>query len=204
MEVSEILEYYNTPDILIEDIITTDEKQKRLLSMLRTTGIKTTGELRQMTNEEIQGLQVIEKTGRERSFGAVRLVKLCELITEWYKLDFPRKPRLNVSEPNTVLESLQEVVFYTYKNIQMIAQRGNYQSYGAIGRQFGKSRQSVQDKEKYVVRKFVEWYNDNRLSEKIGNYNDFLLYCKENFPKDQWETLTAVKRVVTVANGSAK
>ena len=191
MEVREMLNFYNAPDTNLEDIICQTNPQKRLLNLLIKNGVQSTKDLRKMSDDEI--LEEI------RIFGEWKLEKLREFITDWYENDFQVKNRLNVSKPETVLQSLQEDVFITYKNLQIVAMRET-QTYDGIGRYFGQSRQSVKDKEKYTQKKFVSWFVDNRIAEKIGDMNEFVLYCERNFPEDQRMMKTAVKRLVMLTN----
>lgn len=45
----------------------------------------------------------------------------------------------------------------------------------------------------------MKWYRENDLSDKIGNYNDFYLYCEKNFPDDQRDMKIAVRKLVELA-----
>ena len=191
MEVRELLNLYNAPDVELNDIICQTNPQKRLLSLLMKNGVLTTQQLRNMSDEEIMD--------EIKIFGEWKLEKLHEFITDWYENDFPVYNRLNVSKPLTVLQSLQEDVFITYKNLQIVAMRET-QTYESIGRYFGQSRQSVKDKEKYTQRKFVTWFVENRIMDKIGNMDEFVFYCERNFPEDQRMMKTAVKRLVMLTN----
>ena len=186
MEVNEMLNYYNAPDVNLVDIVFKTNPQKRLIELLIRDGVKSTKDLRNMSDEDILSLD---------KFGRRKLEKLYEYIIDWYNDDFPVVNRINVARPETVLQSLQEDVFITYKNMQIVAMR-EYQTYDNIGIQFGQSRQSVQDKEKYTQKKFVSWYDANRIAERIGDMDEFRLYCDMNFPEDQRVIKTAVKRLV--------
>lgn len=186
MEVNEMLNYYNAPDVNLADIVYKTNPQKRLIELLIRDGVKSTKDLRNMSDEDILSLD---------KFGRRKLEKLYEYIIDWYNDDFPVVNRINVARPETVLQSLQEDVFITYKNMQIVAMR-EYQTYDNIGIQFGQSRQSVQDKEKYTQKKFVSWYDANRIAERIGDMDEFRLYCDRNFPEDQRVIKTAVKRLV--------
>ena len=186
MEINEMLNYYNAPDVNLTDIVYKTNPQKRLIELLIKDGVRNTKDLRKMSDEDILNLDM---------FGGRKLEKLHEFIMDWYNDDFPVVNRINVARPETVMQSLQEDVFLTYKNMQIVAMR-EYQKYDGIGMQFGQSRQSVQDKEKYTQKKFVAWYDANRIADKIGNMDEFRVYCDKNFPEDQRVMKTAVKRLV--------
>lgn len=190
MEVREMLDYYDAPDIALANITVHTLPQKRLLALLMTDGVNTIGDLKKMSDDDIKSLSL---------FGNKKLEKLREFITDWYEDDFSSATQLNITKPDTVIQSLQEEVFGTYKNMSIVAMRGNYQTYESIGEKYGQSRQSVQDKEKAIYKKFVEWYERNRLSEKIGNWDELKFYCDTQFPEDQREIKSAMRRFVTLA-----
>ena len=190
MEVRKMLDYYDVPDVNLADIVTQTLPQKRLLLLLISDGINNISDLRDMSDDDLTEL---------KKFGEKKLEKLREFIVDWYENDFVYINHLNVTKPDTVMQSLQEEVFITYKNMSIVAMRGEYKTFDYIGSQFGQSRQSVQDKERYTLKKFLTWYDTYRLSEKIGNFDDFVLYCDTNFPEDQRVLKTAVKRLVTMA-----
>ena len=190
MEIKDILEYYKAPDVALSDIIVQDITQTRLLALLISNGVKTTGDLRKMTDDDLMGLTL---------FGKVKLGKLENLLADWYEADFPVTVHVKVSNPETVLESLESRVFGTYKNLEIGAMRGSYKTYEEIGEQLGQSRQSVQFAENLMQKRFDKWYEAERISERIGNYDDFLLYCEKNFPEDQRMAKAAVKNMVLLA-----
>ena len=190
MEISKMLEFYNVPSVRLIDISFQNLPQKRLLKLLMDDGIQTTDDLRKMKDEDILALPL---------FGKIKLEKLREFFTDWYEADFPVKNHLNVNKPETVMRSLEEEVFGNYKNMSIVAMRGQYKTLEAIANLYGQSRQSIQDKEKTVHAKFTNWYKNNNISEKIGNVDDLALYAERNFPEDQTVMKCAVQRLVTVA-----
>ena len=190
MEVSEMLELYKAPeDVYLEDIVTQDIRQTRLVALLISNGLKTVGDLKGMTDDDLLRMTL---------FGVKKLDKLREFITDWYEEDFPARYRINVSDANTVIKGLQQDVFLTQKNLEMIAMRGSYKTYEEIGEYFGQSRQSIKWNEDVAQRKLIVWYKKNRLDEKIGNLDDFVLYCDTNFPEDQRLMKIAVRRLVVM------
>ena len=194
MELRELLINYNTPDVDLADIIVEDVKQKRIVDFFIKNGFKNIRELKEMTDEDYYKLD---------KFREARYEKTAAFFADWYHNGFPVKNHIDVSDPETIMEELMEI-FYRYKNMEIMASRENHQTYSEIADRFNKSRQSIQDREKYITGKFLKWYEENRINEKIGNFNDFYLYCKNNFPEDQIMMLTAVKRLVKLAKQEQK
>ena len=187
MEVKEMLEIYKAPNVYLEDIVTRDIKQTRLLGVLIDDGIKTIDDLKKLSDEELLQLPMI---------WVKKLDKIREFVTDWYEDDFPNRNKVNVSDVSTIVRGLQEDVFLTNKNIEMISMRGKYKTYEEIGEYFGQSRQSVQFTETATQKKFIQWYEANRLYDKIGDLNDFMLYCDKKIPEDQRQLKTAVRRLI--------
>lgn len=190
MEIREMLELYKAPSVRLADIIWQNLPQKRLLKLLIDDGVTSTDQLMEMSDADILALPL---------FGKMKLDKLREFINDWYEQDFPAKNHLNVSKPETVQRSLEEEVFGTYKNMAIVAMRGQYKTFEEIAFQFGQSRQSVSEKEKVVQAKFGVWYATHNIDEKIGDMDELIGYCERNFPKDQTTMKIAVRRLATVA-----
>ena len=194
MEVKEMLEFYNAPeDVYLEDIVTQNIRETRLVALLIEDGVRTVGDLKKMSDDDLMHLTL---------FGVKKLDKLREFITDWYEADFPTRVRINVSDASTVIRGLQEDVFLTNKNLEMIALRGSYKTYEEIGEYFGQTRQSIKFTETRIQKEFAWWYYKNRLNDKIGTLDDFVLYCDTNFPEDQRMLKTAVRRLVVMIHRS--
>ena len=189
MEVREMLEFYDAPEANLEDIVTQNIRQIRLVSLLISDGVRSISDLRAMSDDDIMKLTL---------FGEKKLDKLREFLTDWYEEDFPTINRINVSDVDTIIRGLQEKVFLTNKNLDMVSMRGAYKTYEEIGEYFGQSRQSIQYAEAKIQKKFMQWYKKNRIADKIGDLDDFLLYCNMNFPEDQRKMKTAVRRLVVL------
>ena len=189
MEVREMLDFYDAPEANLEDIVTQNIRQMRLVSLLISDGVRSISDLRSMSDDDIMKLTL---------FGEKKLDKLREFLTDWYEEDFPTINRINVSDVDTIIRGLQEDVFLTNKNLQQIAMRGSYKTYEEIGEYFGQSRQSIQNAETKIQTKFLKWYRKNRIADKIGDLDDFVLYCERNFPEDQRQLKTAVRRLVVL------
>lgn len=189
MSVQEMLEAYDAPSVPLIDISEMSLPQKNLVKLLIRNGIETTNALRAYSDEALLKMPL---------FGVTKLQKLKELLTEWYENDFLTKNYLDPTNVMTVISSLQAAVFGTYKNIEIPAKRWNGYSFEDIASKYGTSRQSVQDKEKVLLGKFMRWYADYRVSEKIGTYDDLRLYCDQNFPADQSMMRDAVKRMISM------
>ena len=191
MEVRDMIDFYNIPEeIRLEDIKTSNIKEARLLNRLMVNNINTIADLKQNSDEDLM---------RIKYFSEGKLEKLREFLTDWYEDDLVVENHIRISDVNTVITSLQEDVFGTYKNLMILALRGNYLSYGKIGEQLEQSRQGIQENERTVHKDFMKWYRENDLSDKIGNYNDFYLYCEKNFPDDQRDMKIAVRKLVELA-----
>jgi len=190
MEVREMLELYGAPSVKLSDIVVQNLPQKRLINLLMEDGIGTTAELRNMSDDDLLALNL---------FGKMKLDKLREFITDWYEAEFPIKNYLNVNKPETVVRSLEDEVFGTYKNLSIIAMRGQYKTFEEIALMYGQSRQSVQDKEKAIQKKFEKWYITHNIAEKIGDWDELVTYCNMYFPADQTMMRVAVRRMATVA-----
>ena len=172
------------------NIKTSNIKEARLLNRLMVNNINTIADLKQYSDEDLM---------RIKYFSEGKLEKLREFLTDWYEDDLVVENHIRISDVNTVITSLQEDVFGTYKNLMILALRGNYLSYGKIGEQLEQSRQGIQENERTVQKNFMKWYRENDLSDKIGNYNDFYLYCEKNFPDDQRDMKIAVRKLVELA-----
>ena len=191
MEIRNMIDFYHIPEeIRLEDIETSNIKEARLLNRLMVNNINTIADLKRYSDEDLMQIKYFKEG---------KLEKLREFLTDWYEDDLAVENHLSISDVNTVITSLQEEVFGSYKNQVILVLRGNYQSYGKIGEQLGQSRQGVLENERIVHKRFMKWYRENDLSDKIGNYNDFYLYCEKNFPDDQRDMKVAVRKLVELA-----
>ena len=191
MEVREMLDFYEIPeDIRLADIETNNIKEARLLNRLMVNNINTIADLKKYSDEDLMQLKF---------FKHGKLERLQEFLTDWYENNLTVENRINVTDVNTVITSLQEDVFGTYKNQVILAMRGNYQTYGRIGEKLGQSRQGVQENERTVRKKFLRWYQENGIKEKIGDYSEFYFYCDKNFPESQRELKVAVRKLTELA-----
>ena len=196
MEIREMLEFYEIPEeIRLEDIETNNIREDRLLNRLTVNNINTIADLKRLSDDELMQLKYFKQG---------KLEKLREFLTDWYENDLAVENRIRFSDVNSVITSLQEEVFGTYKNMSILAMRGNYQSYGRIGEKLGQSRQGIQENERTVQQKFIRWYKEKDIADKIGNYSDFYFYCDKNFPEDKREMKTAVRKLVELAKISEK
>ena len=195
MEIREMLDCYEAPNVRLIDIVYQSLPQKRLLKLLIDNGIQTTNDLRNMSDAEILALPL---------FGRMKMKKLRDFIPEWYEADFPIRNHINTGRPETVIRSLQEDVFVNYTNMMIIVMRGQFKTLGEIAAIYGQSRQSIQDKEKNVYKRFAEWYRKNHIDERIGTMDELALYADTKFPEDQTDLKAAVHRLVTVSKWKNK
>ena len=186
-KVQNILE--NAPEVHLSEIDVTDAKQERLIKLLLSFGITTTAQLGKYSDAELMDHDL---------FGPLKLEKLVELLTIWRDDGYPVKLKIDVKKPESIIDNLKRDVFLDQKNLEISSMRWNLQTYEAIAEYFNQSRQSINVKEYTTLKRFVNWYAVNNLSEKIGNFNDFRKYCEINFPESQRTVLDAVKRLVSM------
>ena len=191
MEIKEYVTENNMPDVKLSEIATSDLKQKRLLARLETCGITTIGDLGKMTDDEIIDLPL---------FGKKKIVKLQDFLEDWRNRGYPLNGKIKSAlSPELMMESLKKKVFFKDVNTQILALRFDYHTFESAGEPFGKSRQGVQYIEKLTYQKFKNWYAENHIKEKIGNYDEFQFYCEQNYA-DKYETeLKAIKKLVRMA-----
>ena len=191
MEVREMLDFYEIPEnIRLEDIETANKREDRLLNRLMVNNINTIADLKEYSDEDLMQLQY---------FKHGKLEKLREFLTDWFENNLVVENHISIADVNTVITSLQEDVFGTYKNQMILAMRGNYQSYSQIGEKLGQSRQGIHENERTVQQKFLRWYQKNDIKQKIGDYQEFYFYCDENFPESQRELKVAVRKLTELA-----
>ena len=191
MGIKEFITENNMPDVKLSEVATSDLKQKRLLARLETCGINSIGELSKMTDDEIIDLPL---------FGKKKIVKLQEFLEDWHSRDYPLNGKINSAlNPELIIESLKKKVFYRDVNMQILALRYDYHTFESAGEPFGKSRQGVQYIEKLTYQKFKNWYTENNIREKIGDYDEFQFYCEQNYAGRYETELKAIKKLVRMA-----
>lgn len=190
MDICRMLTEADAPNVPLEDIIVHDIKEKRLIKLLTDNGIRTTGDLKLLTNEDLRKKPMI---------WFKKIQKLKDMFEAWIAEDFPTRNYISVTRPGTIRNSLEANVFGNYTNLDIIALRGAYQTYEYIGEKYNQTRQGIFDRENRVYRKFLSWYEAYRVAEKIGDFDDFNRYCETNFPEDQRAMKIAVSYLTTLA-----
>lgn len=189
MDISKMLISLGAPNVPLEDIVVENLREERLLKLLMDNGIRTTGDLMHISNAELKKMPLI---------WLKKIQKIQEFISRWAEDGFPTRNYINIARPNTMLESLQSEVFGNYSNLELIALRAKFLTYEEIGEKYERSRQNIYDREKRVVGKFEKWLENNRIVERLGSLDEFVLYCNTNLPEDQRQMKTAVEYLVKV------
>lgn len=178
----------DVPNVYLSDIDVEDIKQQRLINLLLDYGITTTSKLSEYTDADLID---------QYRFGPYKLEKLVELIILWKKNNYPLKT-VNPAKPDDICNSLMKNVFLNSENLIIPSMRWNLNTFETIANHLGQSKQNVSVKERGTEKRFLKWYQQNNLSERIGTYDDFRLYCEKNFTEDQRSMLDAVRRLVSL------
>lgn len=191
MEIKELITGYEMPDVKLSEIATSDMKQKRLLARLEAGGVNSIGDLSKMTDDEIIALPL---------FGEKKMLKLQEFLEYWHSNGHPLNGKIKSAlNSELLIQSLKKKVFFRDVNMQILALRGDYHTFESAGEPFGKSRQGVQYIEKLTYQKFKNWYEENQIKEKIGDYDEFLFYCEKQYAVDYETELKAIRKLVRMA-----
>ncbi|MBP5782312.1 MAG: hypothetical protein J6W04_02105 [Bacteroidales bacterium] len=190
MEARDILIKSDAPNVPIRSIPVEGPEQRRLVYFLVDNGMTMTDDLKRLSDVEMRKIA---------GFTANRLNLLKGFLTDWAEGDFVTKGWFDISRPQTVIASLRAFVFGNNRNMDIVGMRGYNMTYESIGDKYSQSRQSVQDKERSVAKKFDKWYEEFRVSERIGDFGEFRLYCEKYFPKDQKMMLSAIKRLIKLS-----
>ena len=166
MEVREILKNIDAPNVSLKDI----RPKSRFIDLIVRSGIETIYQLKNMSDDEILEIPLM---------GKKKLAYLKDYFQQWADDGFEAANHVNILEPETIERGLREKVFRNDKNLQIIYYRAIGRTYEDVGGYFKMTRQGVNETEKAATQRFERWYKENNLSDRIGNMNDFYIYCKK-------------------------